>query len=301
MMERRDFLRNTVVVSAGVLVAPSLFAKGTSNSENHLTILHTNDTHSNIDPFPENHSRYPGKGGVARRFELINKIRAEEENVLLLDAGDIFQGTPYFNRYGGVLEMRLMSELGYDAATMGNHDFDAGIDGFVKARQYAKFPFLCSNYDFTNTAIDGHTDDTFIVQKGNIKVGIFGVGVELKGLVPDDKYKETVYIDPIDIANDRARDLKKQGCDLIICLSHLGYEYGSDKVSDRVFAQKTRNIHLIIGGHTHTFLEKPTEEKNLDGETVLVNQVGWAGINVGRIDFQFEKKAFAKKDVLIVE
>lgn len=300
-MDRRDFIRNSVVVSGGVLVAPSLIAGSVSGSGNRLTILHTNDTHSTIDPFPENHSKYPGKGGVARRYELINKVRAEEENVLLLDAGDIFQGTPYFNRYGGVLEMKLMTELGYDAATMGNHDFDGGMDGFVKARQYAKFPFLCSNYDFSNTAIDGLTQKSIIVTKGKIKVGIFGLGVELKGLVPDDKFKETEYLSPIEIANDRAEELKEKGCDLIVCLSHLGYMYESDKVSDQVLAQNTRNIHLIIGGHTHTFLDKPTELKNLDDELVLVNQVGWAGIHVGRIDFEFDKKAFARKDVIVVE
>ncbi|MDX2360376.1 MAG: metallophosphatase [Crocinitomicaceae bacterium] len=299
-MKRRDFLRNSILVSGGVLVAPSLFAKTKDTFNSKLTILHTNDTHSNIDPFPENHSRYPGKGGVARRYELIQQIRSEEENVLLLDAGDIFQGTPYFNKFGGVLEMKLMTELGYDAATMGNHDFDAGTDGFVKAREFAKFPFICSNYDFANTIIDGHTQQDFIMQKGAIKIGIFGVGVELDGLVPDAKFLETKYIDPIDIANDKAAALKKQGCDLIICLSHLGYEYKSDKVSDRVLAAKTRNIHLIIGGHTHTFLDKPTEATNLDDETVLINQVGWAGVNLGRIDFHFDDKSFGKKSVLEV-
>ncbi|HIP31145.1 MAG TPA: bifunctional metallophosphatase/5'-nucleotidase [Crocinitomicaceae bacterium] len=301
-MKRRTFVRNSVVVSGGLLIAPSILAQSAKKpGSTKLTILHTNDTHSNIDPFPENHSKYPGKGGVARRFELIEKVRREEEHVLLLDAGDIFQGTPYFNKFGGVLEMKLMTEMGYDVATMGNHDFDGGLEGFVKAREFAKFPFVCSNYNFTNTPIDGHTQDYTIIQKGKIKVGIFGVGVEMKGLVPGIKYGETEYIYPIDVANDRASELKRKGCDLIICLSHLGYEYGSEKVSDRVLARKTQNIHLIIGGHTHTFLDKPTEEKNLNGDTVLVNQVGWAGINVGRIDFEFDQKMFAKKDVIVVE
>lgn len=302
-MERRKFIQNTVLVSGGVLLAPSLIAQTSSEvkAKNKLTILHTNDTHSNIDPFPENHARYPGKGGVARRYEIIQKIRSEEENVLLLDAGDIFQGTPYFNKFGGILEMKLMTKLGYDVATMGNHDFDGGMDGFVKAQEFADFPFVCSNYEFGNTPIDGHTEDFKIIKKGGVKIGIFGVGVELKGLVPDDKYGETVYLDPIEVANDRAAKLKKKGCDLIICLSHLGYEYGSDKISDRVLAKKTRGIHLIIGGHTHTFLEKPTEELNTNGETVLVNQVGWAGVQLGRIDFEFDTHCFSKKDVLIVQ
>ncbi|MFT5779961.1 MAG: 5'-nucleotidase [Crocinitomicaceae bacterium] len=302
MIDRRKFIRNSVVVSGGLLMAPQILAKSTEiKPKNTLTILHTNDTHSNIEPFPDNHAKYPGKGGVARRYEMIQKIRSEEENVLLVDAGDIFQGTPYFNKFGGILEMKLMTALGYDVATMGNHDFDGGMDGFVKAQEHANFPFVCSNYNFSNTPVDGHTNEDLILKKGNIKVGIFGVGVELKGLVPDGKYGETVYNDPIEIATEKAAALKSKGCDLIICLSHLGYEYGSEKISDRVLAQKTKGIHLIIGGHTHTFLDKPTEEKNLNGETVLINQVGWAGVQLGRIDFEFDKKIFSKKDVLIVQ
>lgn len=308
-MKRRDFIRNTALIAGGALVTPSLFARNSeeillnSNAKtgNKLTILHTNDTHSNIDPFPDNHAKYPGKGGVARRFELIKKVRQEEENVLLIDAGDIFQGTPYFNLYGGVLEMKLMTELGYDAATMGNHDFDAGLNGFLAAQKHANFPFLCANYNFSNTPLEGITTENLIIQRGAIKVGLFGVGVELKGLVPDIKFGETIYLDPIEIANEQAKKLKDQGCDLIICLSHLGYSYEDDKVSDLILAQKTRNIHLIIGGHTHTFLEKPIEQSNLDGDIVLINQVGWAGINVGRIDFQFDLKSFARKDVIVVQ
>ncbi len=289
------------MVTGGILVSPSLFAEGESRSRTKkITILHTNDTHSNIDPFPENHAKYPGLGGVARRYELIQQVRNEAENVLLLDAGDIFQGTPYFNRYKGILEMKLMTELGYDAATMGNHDFDIGIDGFIHAKQYAAFPFICSNYNFTDTNLDGKTEPYRIIEKGGVKVGLFGVGVELKGLVPDDKFGETVYLDPIETAQEYAALLKKKGCDLIICLSHLGYSYESDKISDLKLAEATSGIHLIIGGHTHTFLDKPTEVVNKDGITVLVNQVGWAGVNLGRIDFEIESKGI-KQDALILQ
>ena len=297
MMNRRSFVRNTFLVSSGALVAPSVFSQAAlPKTSKKITILHTNDTHSNIDPFPENHSKYPGLGGVSRRFELIQKIRSEEDNVLLLDAGDIFQGTPYFNKYGGVLEMKLMTELGYDAATMGNHDFDGGMDGFVQAKEYAEFPFLCANYDFKNTPIDGLTQEEIVIEKGGVKVGVFGVGVELQGLVPANKFGETVYSDPIEIANDRAVSLKKKGCDLIICLSHLGYSYESDKVSDLKLAAATKNIHLIIGGHTHTFLEEPTVVENASGGTTLVNQVGWAGVQLGRLDFEIEGSKFSKKE-----
>ncbi len=300
-MERREFIKNTALISGGLLVSSSLLGQSSAiKKTKKITILHTNDTHSNIDPFPDNHAKFPGRGGVSRRFEIIQKVRAEEENVLVLDAGDIFQGTPYFNKFGGVLEMKLMTELGYDAATMGNHDFDGGMDGFLKAKAFAKFPFLCANYDFKNTVLDAQTQKQTILQKGGLKIGIFGVGIELKGLVPDDKCGETKYLDPIEIANQQAKELKEAGCDLIICLSHLGYEYTTEKVCDRVLAKKTRNIHLIIGGHTHTFLEKPTEETNLDGNSVLVNQVGWGGLNLGRIDFEIESKLFAKKEVMEV-
>lgn len=303
-MKRREFIKHTALISGSTLIAPSVFSKTIATPAKRklkLTVLHTNDTHSNIDPFPENHAKYPGKGGVARRFELIQKVREEEEFVLLVDAGDIFQGTPYFNKFKGVLEMKLMSELGYEVATMGNHDFDIGLEGFKNAYQYANFPFLCSNYDFSNTTLDGITNKKLIIDKGGLKIGLFGVGVELKGLVSSNNYLETKYLDPVEIANEMAEQLKNEGCDLVICLSHLGYSYESDKVSDLVLAEKTENIHLIIGGHTHTFLDEPTEVKNRKGETVLVNQVGWAGINVGRVDFEFDKKAFAKKDVIVVQ
>lgn len=296
-MKRREFIQKTVLGAAAVSLAPSLMAQE-SSAKQRLTILHTNDTHSNIDPFPANHAKFPGQGGVSRRYDMIREIRQEEEQVLLLDAGDIFQGTPYFNRFGGELEMKVMTKIGYDAATMGNHDFDAGMNGFLKAKQHAVFPFLCANYDFKNTVLDGQTRETAIFKKGKLKIGVFGLGVELKGLVPDQLYGETIYLDPIERAQDMVSKLKDDHCDLVICLSHLGYEYPSDKVSDRVLAKKTRGIDLIIGGHTHTFLEKPMQELNLDGKTTLINQVGWAGLNLGRIDFDVEKKYFTKKEVI---
>ena len=300
MMKRREFIQKTILGTAAVSLSPSLMAQESSKKQQ-LTILHTNDTHSNIDPFPPNHAKFPNRGGVAARYELLKHIRSEEEQVLLLDAGDIFQGTPYFNRFGGELEMKVMSKMAYDAATMGNHDFDAGMEGFRKAKQHADFPFLCANYDFRNTVLDGLTQEYKIFKKGGLKVGVFGVGIEPKGLVPDKLYGETKYLDPIERAQDMVTKLQDEKCDLVICLSHLGYEYLNDKVSDRVLAKKTKGIDLIIGGHTHTFLEKPTQELNLDGKITLINQVGWAGLNLGRIDFDVEKKFFTKKEVIEIK
>lgn len=290
-MKRRDFIRNSFVVAGGTLISPSLLAKSADKTKLKLTVLHTNDTHSHIDPFPENHAKFPNRGGVVWRYEQIQKIREEEEHVLLLDAGDIFQGTPYFNKYKGVLEMKLMSKMGYEAATMGNHEFDLGLNGFKNARKYASFPFVCSNYDFSGTILKNETVKHHIIQKGKLKIGILGVGVEMEGLIPKLAYEDSNYLNPIDCANKEARLLKEKGCDFIICLSHLGYDYPeSDKVSDKILARFTRNINLIIGGHTHTFLEYPTEEYNLDGKKVLINQVGWAGVNLGRLDFIFTKE-----------
>ena len=290
-MNRRKFVRNLSLGAGAIaLSAPSFSQSLFSKKRKKLTILHTNDTHSNIDPFPDNHTKFPGMGGVAKRHALIQQIRQEEEHVLLLDSGDIFQGTPYFNLFNGVLEMRLMSELGYDAATMGNHDFDIGLEGFKTAKKHANFPFLCANYDFSETILKDLTQPYKIFQKGGLDIGIFGIGVELAGLVPSEKYDKTKYLDPIHTANSIAKELKNKGCDLIICLSHLGFDYAdTSRVSDRKLAKLSSHIDLILGGHSHTFLEKPTVELNQKGQPVVINQVGYAGLYVGRIDIDIQQ------------
>jgi 5'-nucleotidase len=300
-MERGEFIKQVGLGGIAAIQAPSLFSIESSKKTQKITILHTNDTHSNIDAFPENHAKHPNQGGVSKRYEVIQQIRQEEDHVLLLDAGDIFQGTPYFNRFGGVLEMKVMTELGYDAATMGNHDFDGGMDGFMKAKEHAKFPFICSNYDFKNTLLDGLTFPHKIINKGGIKIGIFGLGVELNGLVPKALYKETVYLDPIESAQEQVKKLKDEKCDLILCLSHLGYSYETEKISDLKLAQKTKGIHAIIGGHTHTFLEKPVTQYNLEGKLTLINQAGWAGLQLGRIDFEIGKQSKKEGKNIVIE
>lgn len=288
MSSRRDFIRNLAGTAAliGLTGIPSeLWAR---HELVKLTILHTNDVHSRIDPFPDNDPKYPGMAGVARRSALIRKIRAEEKNVLLLDSGDIFQGTPYFNLYGGELELSLMSDMGYDAATIGNHDFDNGIDGLIKQMPHANFPFVNANYDFSDTALNGKIIPYKIFQKGGLNIGVFGLGIELQGLVDAKLYGNTRYTDPVTKANTTAQLLKhEKNCQLVICLSHLGYKYNEKKISDEILAQQTSNIDLILGGHTHTFLDEPVSYKNTDGKQVLVAQVGWAGIRLGRVDFYY--------------
>jgi len=295
MQNRRTFLKKAAWGGSLLSLGGFPFSALSSERQYTLTILHTNDTHSRIDPFPMDGSAFQGLGGVSRRASLIEKIRAEHEHVLLFDAGDIFQGTPYFNLYKGEVEFKAMSRMKYDAATMGNHDFDAGLEGFKQQLHLADFPFLTANYDFEQTILKGKTKAYQIFEKAGLKIGVFGLGIQLWGLVPSEAYGQTKYLDPLPVANKMSDFLKnKKGCDMVICLSHLGYEYNSNKVSDKILAQETEDIDLIIGGHTHTFLDKPTIMKNRAGREVVISQVGWGGINLGKLDFIFDSKKSTK-------
>lgn len=303
-INRRKFIKHTAVAGSALLASTLIHDDAHAEAANNkLTILHTNDVHSRLEPFPMDGSRNQGMGGVAARAALIESIRKDTEHVLLLDAGDIFQGTPYFNMYKGEPEMKAMTMMGYDAATMGNHDFDGGIENFATQLQHANFPILICNYDFTNTPLENKTVPYKIFQKGKNKIGVLGLGIELQGLVPENLYGKTVYQDPIIAANKTAAILKKQGCDLIICLSHLGDKYDDGKISDEVLAKETENIDLILGGHTHRFFEIPRKYTNKKQNEVLVNQVGWAGIQLGRIDYDFSLygtgKSVKSKSILI--
>jgi 5'-nucleotidase len=202
----------------------------------------------------------------------------------------MWQGTPYFNFFNGSVEYDLMNEMQYDAATLGNHDFDIGIDGLKKQIPNAKFSIINSNYNFENTVLKNDIKSYEIFDKNGLKIGVFGVGIDLNGLVPEKNFSGITYNNPIDIANKISKILKEDlKCDFVICLSHLGYKYENDKVSDEVLAQNTSNIDLILGGHTHTFFEKPLEYKNKEQKIVVINQVGWAGIMLGKLDFHFTK------------
>lgn len=287
---RRSFAQN-LGASALFLGLGGLSWAKPSPTAKHITILHTNDTHSHIDPFSADHPTYANKGGVVSRAVVIEQIRKENPNTLLFDAGDIFQGTPYFNFYGGELEFKLMSKLKYDAATIGNHDLDNGLEGLLAQLPHAKFDFICSNYDFKNTIFDGHSKPYKIFVVDGIRVGVFGLGIRLEGLVDKLNYKETQYLNPIEIAQEMERKLRfDHKCDLVVCLSHLGYKYRNPEIlCDLILAKETSETDVIIGGHTHTFLERPTLVKNKNDREVIVNQVGCFGVNLGRIDFFFDK------------
>jgi 5'-nucleotidase len=262
----------------------------TTASSLKITILHTNDQHSRLEPFPKT-DRLAGRGGVVNRARILTKIRSEESNVLLFDAGDIFQGTPYFNFYKGRPEIELMTQMGYDAVTMGNHDFDGGLDLYVKQiKDYAKFPVLVANYDFTNTAMQGLGQPYKIFNVHGVKIGVFGLGINPQGLIPEKLFGGINYLDPVKVANETAAFLRNEKkCSLVICLSHLGYKMTGDEISDLLMAPQTKDIDLIIGGHTHTFLDTPTVLKNQAGKQILINQAGWGGASLGRLDFTFDR------------
>ena len=289
-MKRRSFIKNIGYASALSPFIPVLNPSAFRGELEYLTILHTNDVHSRIEPFPMDGSRNAGKGGVARRASLIKEVRKAKEHVLLLDSGDIFQGTPYFNFFGGELEFKLMDEMGYDAATIGNHDFDAGIEVLAERCAGAQFSMVNANYILKNTPLEKKVKPYKIFTKGEMTIGVFGIGIELDGLVPKSLIGETQYQEPYERAEKIATILKEEEkCDLVICLSHLGYTYETGKACDLKMAVATRNIDIILGGHTHTFLPKAAIRRNKDGEEVIINQVGWAGIMLGRIDVILEK------------
>ncbi len=291
MLNRKEFIRKAALGSGLLALGGFPFESLAAIAPKKLTILHTNDVHSRLEPFGADGGKFAGQGGVAARATLIDTIRAQEANVLLLDAGDIFQGTPYFNLYKGEPEMKAMSMMRYDAGTMGNHDFDAGIEGFAAQLPHANFPILIANYDFTKTPLEGKTKPYLIIKKAGLKIGVFGLGIQLKGLVPENAYGSTQYIEPIQIARSISEKLRRrEGCDFVICLSHLGYHYDFNKVSDKILAKETDFIDLIIGGHTHTFLDQPTVLTNRKGKEVVINQVGWAGLRLGRLDYTFDSK-----------
>jgi len=294
-MTKRSFLQQFALVV--LILTTAVYSSGQTDQSKYvkLTILHTNDTHSRIEPFPMDGSRNQGLGGVAKRAEVVRRIREQNEHVLLLDAGDYFQGTPYFNFYSGELEITLMNELGYDVATIGNHEFDLGLDNLASQLSKAKFQIVNANYGIKGTPLEGILKPYTIIQKGPLKIGIFGLGVEMQGLVPEKFIGNTRYNDPVLAANRTAGYLKnEEKCDYVICLSHLGLEYDDSTVSDHVIAKNSQNIDLVIGGHSHSFLNEPISVMNANGKEVLINHAGWGGIILGRIDVVFEPKTRSK-------
>jgi len=279
---RRQFIKT--LIAGGMAAALPVRSVGRNNNPT-LTILHTNDVHSHLDPFPPDHPEFPDMGGFARRAALIEQLRQKHPNLILVDAGDIFQGTPYFNFFGGEPELKLMSDMKYDAATIGNHEFDNGMPHLAKQMKHAKFPFICTNYDFNDTILKEKTLPWKIIEKGEFRIGLLGLGINPDGLVSPPNYEGMKWLNPVKTGEETARFLKKEKkCNLVVALSHLGYESAPDRPeSDVKTARQTSSIDIIIGGHTHTFMKKPDIIKNKAGKDVVINQVGWAGVMMGQI------------------
>jgi len=291
-LKRKDFLK---LLGTFALLPRQSFGVflSTDSKLKKITILHTNDTHARIDPFPLDHLHYANMGGFARRAKFVKQVRAENPHTLLLDAGDVFQGTPYFNLFKGKLDYNLMSEINYDATTLGNHEFDNGVDGLLDSLQSLKLPVVNSNYRIDDKRFGKSIKNYIIKDVNGIRIGIFGLGIDFNTLVLEENHKGFTYREAINVGKGVSSNLKKYlKCDYVICLSHIGYEYPDDpkRPNDLKLAAESEYIDLIIGGHTHTFLEKPTLVKNKIGRDVIVNQVGFAGINVGKIDLFFNEK-----------
>lgn len=307
MITRRRFLNASTLGGAGLalggheallhakakvspLIAPLAFTEPSLEpraGETLVTILHTNDTHSQIDPLPAN-DPYAGRGGVARRATLVKRVRAANPHTLLVDAGDVFQGTPYFNLYRGEVEYRAMSGIGYDVVTLGNHDFDNGVDALAEAMKFARFDFVSANYDVRGTAIEPRVKPLVVCEVGGVRVGIFGLGIKLEGLNPPNTFKGIRYVEPIAAARDSVRLLReREKCSMVVCLSHLGYypEPKANEVGDSQVASQVNGIDFIASGHTHTFMEQPALVRQPSGKETVIFQVGKSGIYLGRVDF----------------
>lgn len=271
----------TIVLTATLTAA----AKGKQ-----LLILHTNDTHSCVIPLNPNlaDTMLAGRGGFLRRAAMIDQMRKEDKELLLLDSGDFSQGSPYYTMFKGDVETELMNIMGYDAATIGNHEFDFGLDNMARLFKKVNFPIVCANYDFTGTVVEGLVKPYVVIKRKGVKIGIFGLSPKLEGLVMASTCAGVKYLDPIKTANDIADKLKnEEKCDVVICLSHLGWDEAG--LNDMEMMAKTRNIDLVLGGHSHSYFQKLNYVRNLDGKEIPNDQNGKHGIFVGKITLNLEK------------
>jgi 5'-nucleotidase len=297
MINRRTFLTTSAAFSAMLAVLPHEIL---SAADTIITILHTNDTHSHIDPLPANDAN-AGKGGVARRATLVKRVRKENPNTLLVDAGDVLQGTPYFNFYKGEVEYKAMSAIGYDVGTLGNHEFDNGVEALAAALKFANFDIVSANYDVKGTVLEQRVKRFVVKTVGGIRVGLFGLGVSPVALITPDNFKGVTYIDPVIAARDVVKKLREEErCALVVCMSHLGYNADA-KSGDSFVASQVDGIDFIASGHTHTFMKEPVTQTQPCGAKTTIFQVGKSGIYVGRVDFTFRNGKLADTRVRLLD
>lgn len=256
-----------------------------------LVILQTSDTHSRIEPIdPHAADPYAGMGGAVRRATFLKDFRAKNPDVLLFDCGDISQGTPYYNLFQGEVEVRMMNLMGYDAMTIGNHEFDFGLDNMARLFRMADFPVVCANYDVAGTVLEGLVKPYIVLERDGMRIGVFGLSPKMEGLVQAEKCEGVVYNEPVAVAQevtDRLRTEEK--CDVVICLSHLGIRSKSGACDEKLVAE-TKGIDVILGGHSHTFMEKPVFYLNAEGKSIPVMHTGKSGIFVGELDLTLTKE-----------
>lgn len=272
-------MKRLLLILLPLFVATAAMAQGKE-----LVILHTNDTHSCIVPLNPNlaDTTKAGRGGFIRRAALVEEQRREHPNLLLLDSGDFSQGSPYYTMFKGDVEVGLMNLMHYDAATIGNHEFDFSVENMARIYRKATFPIVCANYDFTGTPLEGIVKPFVIINKGGIRVGVFGISPQLEGLVMAETCKGVVYNDPIKAANEVADRLRnKEKCDVVVCLSHLGWDI--DGIDDTEMTPLTANIDIVLGGHSHSFFKEPQYLEDKNGRRVPNDQNGKSGIYVGKI------------------
>lgn len=280
-------LRKTVV-----LYMLLLFTAVGAYAQKHLEVLHTNDTHSCIMPLNPNlaDTAVAGRGGFLRRVAMIKEERAKNPDLLLIDSGDFSQGSPFYTMFKGDVEVGLMNLMGYDAATIGNHEFDFGLENMARIFKMAKFPVVCANYDFTGTCVEGLVKPYVIIKRNGLKIGLFGLSPQLEGLVDLSKCKGVTYLDPVEVGNRVAAELKHdKKCDVVICVSHLGW-LRPDEMGDQKLLASSKDIDLVLGGHSHSYFKNLRYVNNADGKAVPVDQNGKNAMYVGKLTLSFDKK-----------
>lgn len=280
-------LRKTVV-----LYMLLLFTAVGAYAQKHLEVLHTNDTHSCIMPLNPNlaDTAVAGRGGFLRRVAMIKEERAKNPDLLLIDSGDFSQGSPFYTMFKGDVEIGLMNLMGYDAVTIGNHEFDFGLENMARIFKMAKFPVVCANYDFTGTCVEGLVKPYVIIKRNGLKIGLFGLSPQLEGLVDLSKCKGVTYLDPVEVGNRVAAELKHdKKCDVVICVSHLGW-LRPDEMGDQKLLASSKDIDLVLGGHSHSYFKALRYVNNAEGKAVPVNQNGKNAMYVGKLTLSFDKK-----------
>ncbi len=282
-------MRRLLISTLLLLAFTTLSAKG----DKELVILHTNDTHSCIYPLNINlaDTLLAGRGGFLRRIAMLQQERKKEPDLLLIDSGDFSQGSPYYTLFYGDVEAELMNMMGYDVGTIGNHEFDYGLDNMARVFRKLNHPIVCANYDFTGTVVEGIVKPYIVLERKGVKIGVFGLSPQLEGLVAQANYEGVTFLDPIEKANEMADLLRnKEKCDIVICVSHLGWNIGPNYIDDNQVIEQSRGIDIVLGGHTHTYLEKLEYVLDADGKPVAVDQNGKHGIYIGKLIVDLKKK-----------